>query len=41
MFISNVNTASEVTNGNRKGGLQKFILTKISEETRTAISHKF
>lgn len=39
-FISNVDTAFEVINPNHKDRLYKFVLTRISGEPRTAISHR-
>jgi hypothetical protein len=39
-FISNVNTAFEVVNPDNADTLYKFMLTRISGEPRTAISHR-
>lgn len=39
-FIGNVDTAFSVTNTVQEDVLNKFVLTRISGETRTAISHR-
>jgi hypothetical protein len=39
-FISNVDTAFEVVNPDHRGRLYKFVLTRISGEPRTAITHR-
>jgi hypothetical protein len=39
-FIANVNTAFEVTDPSNATTLYKFVLTRISGETRTAIAHR-
>jgi hypothetical protein len=39
-FISNVDTAFEVTNPEKAAVLYKFVLTRISGEPRVAISHR-
>jgi hypothetical protein len=39
-FISNVDTAFEVVNPNYSGRLYNFVLTRISEEPRIAITHR-
>ena len=39
-FIGNVDTAFEVINPEQEAMLYKFVLTRISGEPRTAISHR-
>ena len=39
-FIGNVDTAFAVINPSQEAILYKFLLTRISEEPRTAISHR-
>ena len=39
-FIANVDTALEVMDPKNKGTLIKFVLTRISGETRTTIAHR-
>jgi hypothetical protein len=39
-FIANVDTAFKVTNPRNESTLLKFVLTRISGELRTAITHR-
>ena len=39
-FITNVDTAFEATDPRNEGTLFKFVLTRISGESRTTIAHK-
>jgi hypothetical protein len=39
-FISNVDTAFEIVKPDHRGRLYKFVLTRISGEPRTAITHR-
>jgi len=40
VFIANVDTAFEVTDPRNEDTLFKFVLTRISGESRTAITHR-